>query len=152
MPRPEPEGGAPPAYMALDSLPVDIPWIPGATATYDLIRCLDLTGTAYDQLMAPYIAEEERVVALQRALPSDAPDSARAELEAAYEANLTAGAVTLLGAVRCQLHGINPTPDPAKPATWRHLHPRLLHWLAHHGRQEARDQLTRPLGQLRART
>lgn len=152
MPRPEPEGGSAPQYMALDSLPVEIPWIAGATATYDLIRCVDLTGVAYQDFMADIIAEEARVVALQRALPPDAPRDARAELDAAYDHNEQAGALRLLEATRCRVQGINPTPVPGKPETWAHLHPSLLQWLAYQGRWEASQQLQRPLAQLRARS
>ena len=145
MPVPKPTNG----YIALESLPVDVPWIPGATVTFDLIRCVDLVGAVYDDLMGPYIAEEERVTALLAALPADAPKAARAELDAAYQANLTAGALALLGAVRCRVQGVNPSPDPDKPETWRHLHPALLQWLAYQARQAAAAQLRSPLAQLR---
>jgi hypothetical protein len=147
VPKPPPVNG----YIALESLPVDIPWIPGATATFDLIRCVDLVGTAYDTLMGSYIAEEERVQANLRALPADAPVSARAELEAAYQANLTAGALALLTATRCRVAGINPSPDPDRPETWAHLHPALLQWLAYQGRAAAGAQLQSPLAALRPR-
>lgn len=151
MPVPKPEGGAAPAYMALQSLPIDIPWIPGATATYDLIRCVDLTGVAYAEFMADVIAEEERVIALQRALPPDAPLPARADLEAAYEANAHTGVMRLLAETRCQLQGVNPTPVPGKPETWAHIHPTLRAWLAYQGRQAVQEQLRSPLAQLRPR-
>ena len=149
MPRPEPEGGAPPQYMALQSLPIDIPWVPGATAVYDLVRCVDLPGAVYGDLTAPYAAEEARVLALLQALPADAGTDARKALEAEFEANDYASSLAILAHVRCQVAGINPTPVPDKPETWRHLHPALCRWLAHQGRQAAAAQLQSPLAQLR---
>lgn len=146
MPHPKPEGGA---WIALESVPIPIPWIAGATATFDLIRCVDLMGVAYDDLMTDIIAEEERVQALQRTLPPDAPREARADLDTAYEANLTKGALRLLMETRCAVHGVNPAPVPGKPETWAHLHPALLRWLAYQGVGEARRQLQSPLAQLR---
>ena len=149
MPHPKPEGDAGAAFMALPSLPVPIPWYPDATAVYDVIRCSDLTSAGYDDFMSAYITEAARVDALLEALPADAPREARRALEQEGAANERAGWLALLRYTRCQVHGLNPTPDPDKPETWAHLHSRLLGWLATQGRYAAMGQFASPLAMLR---
>ena len=151
MPAPKPEGDAGAAFMALPSLPVPIPWYPAAHAVYDVIRCADLAQQSdYDELMAPYLAEQERIGALYRALPADAPRDAKRALERDRAANERAGWLAILAYTRCQVAGINPTPVPDKPETWAAVHPLLLGWLAMQGRYAALDQFASPLADLRS--
>jgi hypothetical protein len=139
-----------PPYIALRSLPIPIPWIDGATATYDLIRCVDLVPI-YDDVMAPYLDEAARIDAAREAIPPDAADRAAqlAALAEAGRANNEAAHLFLLGYTRCQVGGINPTPVPDQPDTWAHLHPSLRGWLAMQGRVAAGAQLQSPLARLR---
>ena len=145
-----------PAFIAMQSLPVPIPFIQTAdgpaTATYDLIRVLDVAAR-HDTLIAPFLTEAARIDAARAALDTDPPDAdtraaREAELRAAGEVNQDAYHLYLLDYTRCQVSGINPAPVPGQADSWKHLHPALRRWLAQQGRAAAEAQMAAPLTQL----
>lgn len=135
------------AFVGMVSLPISIPWIDGATATYDLIRVLDVSAR-YDALLIPYLDEAARIVATREAFTAETSAEERAALDARGDANNEAAQLFLLEYTRCQLDGINPTPIPGRAETWAHIHPALRTWLAQHGRVAAEAQLASPLARL----
>lgn len=151
-----------PAYAALESLPLEVPWRVGGSAVpmrvvYDLVKTVDLTAPRYNELMAPFLAEERRIMAAQTALDAAAatdPPPAdlaaqQAALQADYEANSVAGVFHLIAHLVVRVEGLTPAPVPTDPATWAHLHPELRKWLVGPvALAEVQAQLTSPLAQI----